>query len=361
MGVKNESDLSIISEEENLIEEAKILRLAERDDYRVMEVLNPWDSTSLLARYILVDKSEELPKNLPSGVVVRTPIERVTAFTSVDIGSLDAISELDKVVSVCDADYILSSYIQEGLKDGKISNLGSYTKVDMERLLVSKTELVIVSPFEGMGYPLIEKMGIPIGQCASYIESSPLARAEWIKFYGAFFNKSELADNLFKRTKKTYIETAKMIKERKIKSPKIMVDKRYGQTWYVAAGDSYAAQIYADAGANYPWSEDRSKTSIALSFESVFQKCHDADLWFFVYSNKQRDLTLKDLRAEYDSYSKFGAYKSGEVYACNSGVKPYYEESPLRPDLLLLDYAKMLHPELFEDYEFRYFSKIKRD
>lgn len=354
-----ESDLSIITGKENIIEDATLLRVAYRDDYRVMEVLNPWDSTTLLGRYILVDKDRELPSNLPEGVIVRTPIERVTAFTSVDVGSLSSINELDKVVSVCDADYILSPFIQEGLSSGKITNLGSYTKVDMEKLLVSKSELVIVSPFEGMGYPLIEKMGIPIGQCASYIESSPLGRAEWIKFYGEFFNKGVEASELFLKTKESYKSTVKMIAERKIKSPKIMVDKRYGQTWYVAAGDSYAGQIYRDAGAYYPWKEDKSKTSIALSFEKVYQMCHDADLWFFVYSNSDRDLTLNDLKAEYDSYSKFNSFKKGEVYGCNSGVSSYYEESPLRPDLLLLDYAKMFHPALFEDYQFRYFKKLK--
>ncbi len=358
--VDERGDASIISNEENIIEQASLLRVAVRDGYRIMEVVNAWDTTKLLRRYILVQHGKKLPNKLPVGEVVRVPVNRIVAYTSVDIGSLAAIDEVDKVVGVCEAKYIQYHKVKRGLKDGVIKDLGSYVSPNIELMLSTRADVVIASPYEGKNHGVVEELKIPIAECASYLEKSPLGRSEWIKFYGELTAKTVMADSIYNDTKRRYNTTVRMIKDKVKSSPKILPEKRYGQVWFVAGGKSYMAQILKDAGGNFPWKDSDSSTAIPLSFEEVYQKAYDADVWFFGYCKPNGSLTLNEFKKEYESYSTFEAFKKGNVYGCNTELVPLYEESPLRPDLLLLDFAKMLHPTLFSSHDFVYYKKLER-
>ena len=45
---------------------------------------------------------------------------------------------------------------------------------------------------------------------------------------------------------------------------------------------------------------------------------------------------------------------------CNMKQTPYYEETPVRPDLLLEDLVAIFHPELVRaDYHGRYYQLLK--
>ena len=55
------------------IHHSSLLTIVECDGYTVVDVKNPWGD-DVLQRYILVPLVNELPGNLPSGVVLRTPI-----------------------------------------------------------------------------------------------------------------------------------------------------------------------------------------------------------------------------------------------------------------------------------------------
>ncbi len=352
---------TIIENSENIVSEATLLRIATKEGYRIMEVVNPWDTTKLFQRYILIDREATIPENLPVGEIIRTPVDKLIAFTAIDIGSLAALGALDKVVGVCEAEYIQSKSIQEGISSGKIADLGSYLSPNIERLLSSDAETIIATPYEGRNYGAITEVGITISECASYLENTPLGRAEWIRFYGELLGYHSKADSIYNSTANRYNSVARMIKESINRTPKLLPEKRYGQAWFVAAGDSYKAMLYRAAGANYPWSSDRSGTTISLSFEEVYTKAHDADVWIFGYCKEQGDMTLAELSSEHPSYSEFKAFKEGEVYASNTQNVPFYEESPLRPDLLLMDIAKILHPEQFKEHTFRYYKRLNKE
>lgn len=347
------------AKEGNIITEAQLFTVTVHDGYKVLEVINPWEPSKLLRRYILVNKGEPMPDSLPEGVLVRTPVERIIAYTAIDIGSLTALGRERSVVGVCESKYIQSNYIREGLTNGNVKDLGSYTKPNMEQLLASGADLIIASPYSGRDYGLVEKVGIPIAECASYMERTPLGRCEWIKFYAHFLNKEQLADSIYNDICEKYNTTVQLVAERATTHPTIIPEKRYGQVWYVASGDSYAAKLYEAAGATYPWRDVKTDATIPLSFEAVFTKAHDADVWIFGYAKSDGDLTLGELKSEYSSYAEFKAFKNKTIYVCNTERVPLYEESPLRPDLLLLDIAKMLHPSLFEEHEFVYYKRLE--
>ena len=274
------------------------------DDYTAVEVHDPWDSTRLLQRYLLVDRDRPVPGNLPKGTVVQVPAQNIVVYTSVHAAIIDQLGETR---------YMDTPSIQEGLKAGRIADMGEATAPNVEMMIDKGAELVIVSPFQNSGYGPVEKLGIPIIEGADYMESLPLGRTEWIRFYGMLF---------------------------------------------MPAGDSYIANMYADAGADYVFKELPGAGSTPLAFETVLDRAIHADMWLIKY-NQSEDMTYGDLRAEYAPYENFDAFKNRRIYSCNTGLVPYYEEFPLHPDYLLKDLIWVFHPELLPGYSPRYYRKMQ--
>lgn len=341
-------------------EYAKWFTINYKDGYRVVEVINPWDSTRLLQRYVLVDKDKQVPDSLPEGVVVRTPVERIVVASAIDVSSLARLGALESVVGCSDAQYITDSIAAKRVKEGKIADLGSVHKMAVEKLLVLKPDVIFAAPFKGEGYGALDKAAIPIAEVASYMEYTPLGRCEWIKFYAEFIGKQAQADSLFNGVRDSYNEIKKNVAADSVK-PKLLVEKRYGLVWYVPAGDSYAVNLYKDAGANYPWQETEGTGSLPLSFEEVFSKANAADIWVFRYFNPEGDMTYDMLAAEYPQYASFSAFKNKRIFACNTALVDYYGTVPLQPDAELRDLAKILHPSLYKESPMIYYKNLSEN
>ena len=324
--------------------------------YTTVDVRDPWDSTRLLQRYLLVDRERPLPKGMPKGTVVKVPVRNVVVYTSVHAAILDQLGKSDRVIGVCEPRYMDIPAIQAGLRAGTIADLGEATAPNVEKMIEIGAELVIASPFQNGGYGPVEKIGVPIVEGADYMEALPLGRTEWIRFYGLLLGAEERADSLFRETERSYLALRKLAAgvERR---PTLLVEKRFGSSWYMPAGDSYMAHLYRDAGADYLFSDLPGSGSTPLSFETVFDKAIHADYWLLKY-NQSTDMTYRELRTEYAPYGNFDAFKRRHVYGCNTGVVPYYEEFPLHPDYLLRDLIRVFHPELLPDTSLRYFKPL---
>lgn len=327
-----------------------------QDGYTIAEVVNPWDSSKILQRYILINREQPMPASLPQGTVIRIPVKNIAVYGAVHIAMVDLLGELDKVIGVCEPEYINSPVIREGIRNGSITDLGQAVSPNVEKIIDSNTEMIIASPFQNSGYGGVEKLGIPIVEGADYMENSPLGRAEWIRFYGLLFDQVKLADSLFRETEQRYNEL-KALTGAIVNKPTVLPEKRYGATWFVPAGESYMAQLYADAGADYIFKDTPGGGSLPLSFESVLDQAIHVDLWLIKYHNAT-DLTYRDLRREYTPYEHFDAFKNRTIFGSNSAKVSYYEETPIHPDYLLEDLVKIFHPELLPDYDLRYFHPL---
>jgi iron complex transport system substrate-binding protein len=130
--------------------------------------------------------------------------------------------------------------------------------------------------------------------------------------------------------------------------------------WYLPSSTSPEAQILNDANVNYLWKNSEGKGSLALSFESVYEKAKDADLWLSPSYYTSFD-ALKNANSH---YTKFKAFQNQEVYSFSNttgetGGVTYYELGTARPDLVLKDIIKICHPELLQDYETHFFKRLK--
>lgn len=326
------------------------------DTYIMVEVRDPWDSTRLLQRYLLVDRTKSVPGGLPKGTIVKVPVKDIVIYTSVHAAIIDQLHETDKVIGVCEPRYMDTPAIQEGIQAGRIADLGEATSPNIEKMIEIGAELVIASPFQNSSYGPVEKIGIPIIEGADYMEAFPLGRTEWIRFYGLLFGKEEMADSIFKETEQAYL-SLKDLTANIDNRPTVLSEKKFGSSWYVPSGDSYMAHLIEDAGADYMFKDLPGAGSTPLAFETVFDKAIHADIWLVKY-NQSSEMTYNDLRSEYTPYENFDALKKKRIYTCNTGAVPYYEEFPIHPEYLLKDLIWIFHPELVFGYSPRYFREM---
>ena len=329
------------------------------DGYTVATIKNPWKEGMTLHRYVLVPSDQEVPNHIPNGTIIRTPLKRAVMFTTVHCAMLMEFGKQDCISGVADLKYIKIPWIQEQVAKGRITDVGDGMSPVIEKIIDEHPDALFLSPFENSGgYGKLEDINIPIVECADYMESSPLARAEWLRFYGMLFGCEERADLLFQTVDNSYHQLKQLAAKAKTR-PSVLVDKVTGSVWYVPGGKSTIGQMIKDANGQYAWADDEHSGSISLPFETVLEHAGEADVWLFRYSSNH-DITYDELLSEHHGYEQFRAYKNQMAYGCDVERSLFYEESPFHPERLLNDFIHILHPEIDTMASMRYFSKVSR-
>lgn len=336
-----------------------LLSIAEYDGYSVATIRNPWKPGKTLHQYILVPRdAASTPAVSTAGTVIEVPIQRAAVFTTVHCALLTELGLGDRIVGVADSKYIKVPYIQQQIKAGRIVDCGNGLNPIVEKIMDVKPEVIMLSPFENSGgYGKTEEIGIPLIECAEYMETSPLARAEWMRFYGLLFGVGDKTDRLFQQVDSNY--TA--LKQQAVKAGpgrSVIVDKVVGSVWYMPGGRSTIGQMLLDAGADYPWATDTQSGSLALPFETVLERGGEADVWMLRYS-ADHDWDYRELLSGHHGYSQLRAVRQQQVYGCNVEESRFYEDTPFHPDRLLNDFLQILHPDIIGLPPLRYYKKLK--
>ena len=377
--------------------------------YAEVNVANPWKAGTLLHRYILIPKGEEGDKTVTrlalqrtSGMecttdTVRTPVERSAVFIAPHCQLMYELGCQQAIRGVCDLNYInIPDVRKRAASAGKASSenassgnassgnasaqnsivdCGSSMAPDIERIIALKPEAILVSPFENSGgYGKLDKLHIPIIEAADYMESSPLGRAEWMKFYGMLFGKDKnisttvagkalttvagkaseatlpascelKADSLFAKIEKEYLK----LKAEAGKLPKglsILTERKTGNVWYVPGGQSTIGILLKDANARYIFSDDKHSGSLPMSPEQILAKGSQVDVWAFKYFGGA-PLSQVQLLQEYDGYKALAAFSRGNIYQVDTSTVPYFELTSFHPELLLREFIILAHVERF--------------
>ncbi len=336
---------------------SSLLTIVEHDGYTVADISNPWKPGKLLHRYYLVPRNDSQTSNFQDGTVIEVPIQRAAVFTTVHCALLTELGLGSHIVGVADAKYIKVPYIQQQIAAGCIVDCGNGLNPVVEKIMDVKPEVIMLSPFENSGgYGKTEDIGIPLIECAEYMEASPLARAEWMRFYGLLFGESEKADKLFHEVDSSYTALKRQA-QKAGEGRSVILDKITGSVWYMPGGRSTIGQMLQDAGARYPWASDEQSGSLSLPFETVLERGGESDVWMLRYSSNH-DLTFDELLSEYHGYSQLKAFRNHEVYGCNVELSQFYEDTPFHPDRLLCDFLQILHPDIIGLPSLRYFLPL---
>ncbi len=327
------------------------------DGYTKVQIKNPWDTAKLLRTYLLVPDSAAVPDDLPPGEVVRTPVRRIVAYASAHCAMLEAIGAGHLLVGVCESRYVNLDFVKKGIADGSLTDVGEAFSPSIEKIIDLEPDLLIATPIENMGYGQAEKIGVPLLEATEYLENTPLGRAEWVRLFGLFCGREAAADSLFRQIVSRY-EAIRTLAADVAEHPSVLSEVPYPPVWYVPGGKSFMANLYRDAGAVHPWSDNASTGSLTLSVEAVLERGVDADIWIVKY-NRPQDMTYGALKAEFDAADRFSAFRDRRVFGVNAARVPYYDEVPVAPDRVLADLVWVFHPELLPaDFTPHYFHKL---
>ena len=398
--------------------------------YVEVNIANPWKAGTLLHRYILIPKGEEGDKTVTrlalqrtSGMgcttdTVRTPVERSAVFIAPHCQLMYELGCQQAIRGVCDLNYINIPDVRKraasagnassgnasagnassgnASAQNSIVDCGSSMAPDIERIIALKPEAILVSPFENSGgYGKLDKLHIPIIEAADYMESSPLGRAEWMKFYGMLFGKDKnisttaagkaseatagkalgatagkaseatagkaseatlpascelRADSLFAQIEKEYLN----LKAEAGKLPKglsILTERKTGNVWYVPGGQSTIGILLKDANARYIFSDDKHSGSLPMSPEQILAKGSQVDVWAFKYFGGA-PLSQAQLLQEYDGYKALAAFNRGNIYQVDTSTVPYFELTSFHPELLLREFIILAHGSRFGKLRF---------
>ena len=190
-------------------------------------------------------------------------------------------------------------------------------------------------------------------------EQTPLGKAEWIKLFGALYGLDSKANALFNSIVTDYKNTLKLAAKTTTK-PTVMAGAIYENQWYLPEGNSWGCYFLKEAHAQYLWADSKGTGSLSLSFETVFEKAQNADIWI----GPGEFVTLKEMVEANPHYDQFKAFKNKKVYSYSTrkgkkGGLIFYELAPNRPDLVLKDILKIMHPELLPNYQLYFFDQLQ--
>ena len=338
---------------------AKYLTLVEHEDYTEVLIRNPWNDSKLLQRF-MINKGDNVGLRHVDGASLLSSSNRLAVFTTTHANLFEELGGIDAVAGVCETEYIANPRLCEALSAGRIRDLGSAMTPDRERIISLAPDLILLSPYENAStYGNLESLGIPIVQCADYMETTALGRAEWMRLYGRLVGKAREADSLFLAVEAQYYALQSLTDSIASEArPSVLFDTKNGSAWYVPGGRSTMAQLIHDAGGRYLFADNPKSGSVPLAFETVLDRGEQAHVWLIRYNNSRQRMTLPDLGSIYQPYTLFRAYRSGQVYGCNSAELTFYEETPFHPERLLRDYICILHPTLLPADTLRYFHQL---
>ena len=296
-----------------------------------INIRNPWDTATLLR-----------------SIKVKVPVRRAAVYSATHSALLEELGVAGHIGGIFDTKYLRNSHLRETIAKGDIRDLGTSNAVNIEQVMDLQPDLLMPSPYESQGgYGRLEQMGIPIMECADYMEVSPLARAEWIRVYGMLFGVEQRADSLFQEIEQRYngLKTlALTCKER----PRLLTERPLSGTWHVPNGESTTGILYRDAGADYLFADIPGSGASALSIEMGLDRAMHADLWLI---KSFGPLTKEQIIDDTPACKHIPA----RLLVCNTEEVPFFEETPFHPEYLLENLISILHPELGLKAEHEYF------
>lgn len=293
---------------------------------------------------------------------IKTPINKIVVTSTTHIPVLELLGKEKTLIGFPHTKYVSSEKTRALIDSGFVRELGKEQSLNTEILLDIKPDLVVGFSMGKTNKTLntVKNAGIPVIINGDWLEETPLGRAEWVKVFGALYNKSKKADSLFNAIKNNYLEAIEIAKKA-TKQPTILSGAIMSKDiWNLPAGESFVAQYLKDANLNYLWKHTKGKGSLSLSFESILDKGKEADFWIApgYFTSKEQMLNSNK------HYAEFKAFKNDNIYSPalkkgKTGGVLYFELAPTRPDLVLKDVIKITHPELLPNYKLTFFEKMK--
>lgn len=344
------------------VEHAENLEIAYHDSYQVVTVPEPGPGAPP-ERYVFYRCGTPVPEldgELAGAQAVSVPVRSLFSGSTTHIALLAELDALPLLTGVATGGYITNPEVRQRLAGGDLVEYAPAEQVNSELVVASRPDALITDRLDDPGHAVVRQAGIPVLVNAEWLETSPLGRAEWIKFLGALTGAEAEANDVFEQIEGDYTQVAEAARGRG-EPTRALLGQMYQGTWFVPGGDSYMAALIEDAGGTYDWSDVAQSGTLSVSFEEVLSRSRDAEVWIMAEDvDTQRDMLALDPR-----YAEFAAFRQDNVWTNNAkvnadGGNDFWERGVARPDLVLADLVTILHPDAAGDHELEFYRQVPR-
>ncbi len=329
----------------------------------IIKVTSPWPNAEDSFTYALI------PKNIQHKITINkedydailtVPIENIVVTSTTHIPALETLGMENTLIGFPQTEYVSSKKTRKRITEGKVKELGNNEFINTEMVIALQPDAVIGFGLnQNKAYNTISKSNIPVLYNGEWTEETPLAKAEWIKFFAALYALEKKGDSIFNTIKTDYLQTVALAKKA-TKKPTVMCGAMFKDVWYLPGGKSWAAQFLKDANTTYLWSDNTENGSLSLGWENVLETAQNADFWLSPSNFK----TYGELKSSSPHYEQFKPFKEKNIYSFTSttgetGGILFFELAATRPDLVLKDLIHIFHPELLPNYKSFFYQPLE--
>lgn len=326
-----------------------------------VNVLKPWNGAEKTFHYLILQENSTKPEG-DFDAIIQLPISKVILTSTTQIPHLDLLNSTEKLVGFPNTNLISSRLSRARIDEGKVTDLGAGPSANPEMIIDIDPDWVMISTLgDDLRYlELLKTAGVPSVINGEYVEQHPLGRAEWIKFTGILLGKYEEANLEFETIEESYLEAQKLSETiAEEAKPKVLSGVMYQDIWYAPGSESWGAKILENAGGSYIFEDQKGTGSIQLNYEFVLDRGIESEFWI----GSADFPSIQAMGNAEPRYKAFKAWKNGQVYTYTqkkgeTGGLEYFELGYMRPDLILKDLIKILHPELLPDYELYFYEQL---
>jgi iron complex transport system substrate-binding protein len=348
---------------------AQYLKLERRDGFVVARLKGPmaneqgaaqeWTATIVLAP--ADGPTPELHGDLRDATLIRTPVRRIASNAGSDEAFLGQLGINDRLVAVGG----LASYdddIRRKAKAGEIGQVGYnwHSPPNLDVLLATKPDVFLMRLSDPAHTPVLKRaqaLGLAVLPTLAEEEQSYLARAEWIRLYGILTGTEARAEQIFAEVEARVSELKAQVADR----PKTKVLWAYpngADRWIATVRGAEASYITDAGGINLmARSEDPNQYSAeTISTETILPFSDQADVWLIgdIHAVTPRNPAIERGFRAWREQRLFG--NTGRTVAAENAYD-WYQTALVRPDWVLSDFVKALHPDLVDE-PFRFLKPL---
>ena len=330
------------------IRHARGFTATDHGDYKLVEISDPTGENDARYRYALLRRGASA-EGIPTGYeVIEVPVRKVICMTTRQLSDFIALDAQDRVAGMNTTRYLFDKKMKQQLESGATRRIGIEGEFDVEAVIAIDPDVILISPFKRGGYDALANLGMPLLPFLGYQEYTPLGQAEWIKFTAILTGQEAEAEAKFDAIEARYNQL-KALAAGAAEKPVVLSGELHSGNWYVVGGESYLARHFRDAGAEYFLKGNTQTGGYYVDFETVYSQGAGADYWRLVNSHNGT-FDYEALRKSDARYADFKAFRDRKVIYCNLRETPFYEHTPVQPDVVLADLIHIFHPELLPDH-----------
>ena len=316
------------------IHESKTIMSSSQEYAEYFDIVTQDSTTAIIVTYPSSQQVDTL--------WVNSPKDRLICMSSSHVAALSAIGADKHIIAVSGLKYISDP----DLKKNDVKDIGYDAALDYEAILELQPDLLVTYAVSGAEPAYVSKLrslGVRTMVLHDHLEQHPLARAEYVRLFGALTGRREVADSVYHDVRDRYLELSANV-ERTTKV-KVLINIPYGDAWYIPGQDGYMSQLVRDAGGEILGAAHGESASSVVSMEQAYEYSLEADLWL----NPGPCRTREELAAAHHMFPRFGPLAKGlpiynNIRCVNEGGgNDFWESGAVRPDLILEDLISVMN------------------